>query len=74
MIFFRQTQFSFKISLNMLQTDLITIKYGCQNLQEALISEKEKLYPFILGFRTEAKHVLPNCVSVHLYTFKSSQL
>lgn len=71
MIFFSQTQFSFKVSLNMLWIDLITINYYCQNLQWAFISEKGKPHPFILVFRTQAKHVFPNFVSVYLYTFKT---
>lgn len=54
----------------MLRTDLITIKYRCQNLEQALISEKETPYPFILVFRKQAKHVFPNFVSVHIYTCK----
>lgn len=47
MIFFSQTQFSFKLSLNVLWTDLITAKYCCQNLQQAFISERDTipLYP-----------------------------
>lgn len=69
-IFFSQTQFSFKISLNMLQTDFITIKYCCQNLRQVLISEKETPYSFILVCRTQAKYVFPNFVYVHIYTCK----
>lgn len=70
MIFFSQTQFSFKISLNMLQTDLITMKYCCQNLQQALVSEKETPYPFTMVCRTQDKYVLPNFFYVHIYTCK----
>lgn len=55
----------------MLRTYLIIIKCCCQNFQEALISEKEKPCPFMLVFRIQAEHVLPNFVSVHLYTFEN---